>query len=289
MSVLMTDLALGVSIVPESGGSTAPSRSIACPAECPFMPAAACGKLFVCCRKSRDCLCLDEHSHELLLRMPSPPALAALCPSPCGRYLYQLSTEADAVHTMYLGTGELCFAAPVGVFPRSMRLHLSGRWLLTAGGAASEACLLTAPELKRERTFATPSPCLAADFWNGGLVLVCAGDGEDIQTVVYTLAPGKVRPRETLRLPGQPGGLWVCPDGSAALLSTPDGLMKLDIATGKLLWNLPQWALCMGVCCRGGMALISDALNGQVCLLRHEQPWISRILLSGTDAQACFC
>lgn len=285
MSVLITDSSLGCTMVVDGQVN----RSIPCPADCPYMPATGQGRLFICCRKNRDCYCLCQHSHTLQLRMPSPPALAALSPSPCGRFLYQLSTEADVVHTLHLGTGEICFAAPVGVFPRCMRLHPSGRGLLVAGGAVGEAYLLTAPELRKERVFSTPGPCFTADFWNGGLMLVCAGDGEDIQTVVYTLAPGKLRPKEILRLPGQPGELCVCPDGATALMSTPDGLMKLNIATGELLWNLPQWALCMKLCCQGGMALVSDALNGQVCLLRHEQPWISRVIYSGTDAQACFC
>lgn len=284
MSVLIADSSLGVTAAAEG----IPNRFLFCDLDAPYMPAAGRDRLFVCCRKSRDCLCLCASTFAPLLRMPAQPALAALCPSPCGRYLYQLSSETDAVHALRVGTGEICYAAPAGVFPRSMRLHPSGRWLLTAGGAMKEARLLSAPELSREATFHTRGACFAADFWQGGLLLVCAIGEEDIQTSVCTLAPGKVRPREIQRLPGQPGGLCVCPDGISALLSTPDGLMKLDIPTGRLRWNLPQWALCMGISCKGGLALVSDTLNGQVCLLHHEQPWISRILARGTDAQACF-
>lgn len=136
------------------------------------------------------------------------------------------------------------FAAPVGVFPRAMCLDASGRLLLAAGGAVDEAYLLTAPELVRERTIHTQSPCFAAGFWRGGLLLVCAVEGEDIHTAVYTLAPGTPRPRKLIDLPGQPGGLCVCPDGVGALISTRDGLMKLDIPQGRLLWNLPDLALC---------------------------------------------
>ncbi|MDD3335169.1 MAG: hypothetical protein PHI98_06570 [Eubacteriales bacterium] len=285
MSVLITDAALGVTLSPPEGVLT----PLPCALACPYMPCGGRDCFFICCRQSRDCLCYSAKTRQPTLRMPAPPELAALCPSPCGRYLYQLSTEADTVHTLHLNAGELCYAAPVGVFPRSMRLHPSGRWLLIAGGAAPEAILLRAPELVRDNVFYTKGPCFAADYWRGGLVLVCAAEGDDIQTVVSTLAPGALRPREVQRLPGQPGGLCVCPDGTTALLSTPDGLMKLDLSSGKLLWNLPEWALSMKIHCQGGWALLSDAPNGQVCLLRHEQPWIRRILLNGTDAQACFC
>lgn len=221
--------------------------------------------------------------------MPALPALSAMCLSPCGRYQYQLSSEADCIHVRHAITGELLFCAQVGVFPRMMRLHPRASMLLAAGGAVGEAYLFRAPELTCERVIPTRGACFTADFWNGGLLLVCAQEGDDIQTVVYSQAPNALRPKKVIALPGQPGGLCVCPDGQSALLSTPDGLMKLDIATGRLLWNLPEWPLCMRLSCRGGMALVSDTLSGQVCLLRHEQPWIKRILCSGSDAQASFC
>ena len=91
-----------------------------------------------------------------------------MCLSPCGRYVYQLSAEADSVHTRLTATGELIFAAPAGVFPRSLCLDASGRWLLAAGGAVDEAYVLSAPELVRERTIHTLNPCFAAGFWRGG-------------------------------------------------------------------------------------------------------------------------
>ncbi|MEG1676778.1 MAG: hypothetical protein RR379_03850 [Clostridia bacterium] len=286
MSILITDSSLGVQESPETGS---PFSAISCPFQSPYMPCATREHLLFCCRQALDCLCLSRANHRELCRMPAMPALSALCPSPCERYLYQLSSEADCVHTRRMATGELLFAAPTGVFPRMMRLHPSGRALLVAGGAVNEAYLLRAPELSREGVIELKSPCFAADFWSGGLILVCASEREDIQTVVYTLAPHAVRPHELIELPGQPGALCVCPDGFTALLSTPDGLMKLDIRTGKLLWNLPEWALCMGLCCKGSFALLSDTLCGQVCLLSHEQPWLKRTLCTGADAQACFC
>ena len=286
MSILLTDSSFGVRMAPDAG---APLSAVPCPFISPYMPCASRDHLFFCCRQSLDCACLSRATHGELCRMPAMPALSALCASPCGRYLYQLSSEADCVHVRHTVTGELLYAAPVGVFPRMMRLHPSGRALLVAGGAVSEAYVLHAPELTRESVIHTRGACFAADFWLGGLLLVCATEGEDIQTAVYSLAPRTVRPRELLVLPGQPGGLCVCPDGLTALLSTPDGLMKLDIATGRLLWNLPEWPLCMRLGCLGGMTLVSETLSGQVCLLAYEQPWLKRVICSGQDAQACFC
>ncbi|MEG2315794.1 MAG: hypothetical protein RSC91_06235 [Clostridia bacterium] len=285
MSILLTDSSFGVREAPDAG---APLAAVPCPFSAPYMPYASREHLFFCCRSARDCLCMRRKDHSECVRMPALPALSDLCTSPCGRYLYQLSGEADCVHTRHTATGDLLFSARTGVFPRTMRLHPSGKELLVSGGAVNEAYLLRAPELKRDATIRLRSACFGADFWQGGLVLLCAAEGEDIQTMVYTLAPNSKRPRKLITLPGQPGGLCMCPDGLSALLSTPDGLMKLDLPTGQLRWNLPEWPLCMRICCRGGAALISDTLTGQVCLLRHEQPWFKRIICSGTDAQACF-
>ena len=283
MSLIITDARLGVWKATDEGG---PLTGVDCALEGPRLTCA--GSACVCVGGNRECLCLTCHGLREISRMPAAPGLAALCLSPCGRYVYQLSSEADSVHTRLTATGDLIFAAPVGVFPRAMCLDASGRLLLAAGGAVDEAYLLTAPELVRERTIHTQSPCFAAGFWRGGLLLVCAVEGEDIHTAVYTLAPGTPRPRKLIDLPGQPGGLCVCPDGVGALISTRDGLMKLDIPQGRLLWNLPDLALCAGLCCRGPMALVSATLGGQVRLLSHYKPWLSKTVFTGTDVHACF-
>ncbi len=283
MSLIIADARLGVWKATDEGG---PLTGVDCALEGPRLTCA--GSACVCVGGNRECLCLTCHGLREISRMPAAPGLAALCLSPCGRYVYQLSSEADSVHTRLTATGDLIFAAPVGVFPRAMCLDASGRLLLAAGGAVDEAYLLTAPELVRERTIHTKSPCFAAGFWRGGLLLVCAVEGEDIHTAVYTLAPGTPRPRKLIDLPGQPGGLCVCPDGVGALISTRDGLMKLDIPQGRLLWNLPDLALCAGLCCRGPMALVSATLGGQVRLLSHYKPWLSKTVFTGTDVHACF-
>lgn len=285
MGVLITDSKAGVFVCDQSGKVL---QRLESDVQSPYCPCASPGHLVCACRLRRDCLCIHQNGGERLL-LPSLPALGSMCISPCGRYLYQLSTEADCIHTLHLGTGELQWAMPAGVFPRSMVLSRDGLTLLAAGGAVNEALLFAAPELWPLGAIHTRHPCFAAAFWKGGIALLCAAEGAELQTILYTLPPGGVRPREKLRLPGQPGGLCVCPDGLTALLSTPDGLMKAELATGKLLWNRPEWALAMRLETAGPMALVSDTLCGRVCLLDHEEPWKQRILLTGEDAQACFC
>ena len=283
MSLLLTDTKLKVRYCENERD---PPRMLDCPFASPYMPLITRELLLVCCRQQRDCLVMERRTQHPLRLMPAMPALTGLCVSRCGRYVYQLSAEADAVHTRYTATGELMYAALTGVFPRAMSLDPMDRTLLVAGGAVSEAYLLRAPELVREHVIPTRGACFAADFWAGGLVLACALEGEDIQTAVYTLAPHAARARRLITLPGQPGAMRVCPDGRAALLSTPDGLMKLDLHTGQLMWNLPEWPLCMRLDTKNGQALISDTLSGQCCLLRHDQPWLSRVVCAGEDAQA---
>ena len=171
MSLIIADARQGVWKAADEGG---PLTEVACALEAPYLTCA--GSACVCVGGCRECLCLTCHGLREISRMPAAPGLAALCLSPCGRYVYQLSAEADSVHTRLTATGELIFAAPVGVFPRAMCLDASGRRLLAAGGAVDEAYLLTAPELVRERTIHTQSPCFAAGFWRGGLLLVCAAE-----------------------------------------------------------------------------------------------------------------
>lgn len=241
-----------------------------------------------CCAQSRECLCLRKKGAQIISRMPCVPGVCAMLFSPCERYLYQLSSEADCIHTRCTATGDLLYAAPAGVFPKSLRMDLAGKQLLSAGGAVNEAMLFSAPDLHAQQVIATRHPCFAADFWRGGLVLVCAAEGDDIQTIVYTLADGKVRPRKLLELPGQPGTLRVCADGVHALLSTRDGLMKISLNTGALCWNRPEWAMSLMLDVLGNLALVSDTLDGRVCLFHHHRPWEQQTIACAESAQACF-
>lgn len=285
MHVLVTDPETGVwDVTPRDGMR----RQIPCDASWPCMPCAHAGCMALCCMQTQDCLCLSRREGCVLSRMPAVPGVAEIQFSPCGRYLYQLSAEADCIHTRCTATGELLFAAPCGVMPRMMMQDASGKRLLAAGGAVNEAYVFAAPELTLEQTIHTRHPCFGACFWREGLVLVCAVEGEDIHTAVYTLAPGKVRPRKLTELPGMMGAICVCPDGRHMLISTRDGLMKLSLESGALLWNREEWPLAMRLHCRGGQMLISDTLDGSVCVASHDRPWEKRQIFHAAAAQACF-
>ena len=259
-----------------------------CGYEWPCAPCVSPGCAAVCCQKARECLCVERKTSRMLCSMPCAPGICEMLFSFCGRYLYQLSAEADCVHTCGVAAGELLYAAPAGVFPRSVRIDETGRYLLCAGGAENKAILFSAPDLLQEQTLRTPHPCFAADFWQDGLVILCAEEGEDIQTGVYTLAAKAIRMRKLTQLPGPPGLLRMCPDGKTALVSTRAGLSKLDLYTGGMIWNVPEWALGMRAECRGNGALLSDLPDGNVWLFNHHRPWERQLVAQAADSQACF-
>ena len=155
MSLIIADARLGVWKATDEGG---PLTGVDCALEGPRLTCV--GSARVCVGGNRECLCLTCHGLREISRMPAAPGLAALCLSPCGRYVYQLSSEADSVHTRLTATGDLIFAAPVGVFPRAMCLDASGRLLLAAGGAVDEA-YANAPSTRKAR--ALPQASGAAD------------------------------------------------------------------------------------------------------------------------------
>jgi len=262
------------------------AKPVPCGFLSPCQPCAAKGLMAFACAQTRECVCMRTRDQAIISCMPCVPGVNAMGLSNCGRFLYQLSPEADCVHTRAVSTGELLFAAPAGVFPRMM--HMENDSLLAAGGAVGEMYLFSLPELHLRRVIYTRHPCFAVGRWKDGYALVCAGEGEDIHTMVFTLPRRALRPRKLLELPGMPAAMRVCPDQEHALLSTGDGLMKICLSNGQVLWNRPEWALSMKIETDGELALISDTLSGRVCLLNHCRPWESEILFSGRDAQACF-
>ena len=103
----------------------------------PCQPCASPGIIAFCCQQMRECVCLKRQDFSVISHMPCVPGVNVMFLSHCGRYLYQLSSEADCVHTRAVATGELLYAAPAGVFPRMMTMD--GESLLVAGGAVGEA------------------------------------------------------------------------------------------------------------------------------------------------------
>ena len=140
MGFLITDSKAGVYLADQQGKII---QHISNGFSFPCWPCASPEHLVAACRLQRECLCIHRGRQQERQSLPALPGLGGMCLSPCGRYLYQLSTEADCIHTFHLGSGELCYAIPAGVFPRSMQLNRDGRYLLAAGGAVGEAYLLS--------------------------------------------------------------------------------------------------------------------------------------------------
>ncbi len=285
MNILITDCDQGLRLYHPSGKFLLPME---CSLACPYMPRATSDCLLCACRKECDCCCFSRRSLRETSRFPALPALSAVCVSGCERYVYQLSTEADCVHTRHLGSGELLYACKVGVFPRDMKLRPQGQLLLVAGGASGEVVILQTPDLIHYATFHAPGCCCSVQDWQGGLAILCAVENQDIQTSLLILAPHKIRPVEVLRLEGQPGGFCVCPDRQTALVGALDGLMRIDLRTGEILWNLPNLPHCTDVSCQGDLALAAGDMSGQVQWIPLEQPWLAQSLFSGGETQACF-
>ena len=285
MSLLIADGARGLWLWQSALGQM---TDIPCPLPCPCMPCVTRDHILCACRVQNDCRRLGRRSLRDEGGFPALPGLSAMCASRCGRYLYQLSGDADCAHVRHIGTGDLLYGRKLGVFPSDMRLSADGGTLLVAGGAGGEGFLLRAPELTDVRAFRTPGVCRSADFWRDGLVIVCAVEEDGIRTAVMTLAPGRPRPAELMRLDGQPGQVRVCPDGLTALVGTLEGLMRIHLVTGRVLWNLPQYPLCGCVQCLGGFAVCCDGLADVAAHFDLEHPWLRQELRASASAQACF-
>ena len=283
MAMLLCEPGNGVRIVQ---GDT--SMRIDCPFAWPCAPCGGAKCAAFCCAESKNCLCLQKGSWKALCGMPCMPGVCEMCFSPCERYLYQLSSEADSLHARSVGSGELLYAVPAGVFSRSLRQEEGGKRLLCAGGALNRAFLFNAPDLTLSREICTEYPCVFADFWADGLLLVCAGEGDDIRTIVYTMARSSAKPMRIAELCAMPCAVCVCPDGRSALISTWNGVTKLRLASGQAQWSCPEWALCLKLACRGRLAVASDLPDGSVWLFCHDQPLLRTRIACSRDSQACF-
>lgn len=285
MNIFVTDCEKGLYFYQHHTGILSP---IECSLPSPYMPCVTKDLLICACRIDLECCCFDRRTQAEVYRFPALPAMAALCVSPCERYIFQLSSEADCIHTRHLGSGDLLYGCKIGVFPRDMKLHPQKQLLMVAGGASGEAVLLQTPHLTTYAKFQAPGCCCSVQVWREGLVLLCAVENQQIETSVLTLAPSGFKPVELLRLEGQPGSLCVCPDGEAALLGSLDGLMKICLRTGRIFWNLPHLIHCTDTVCRGSLALAAGDISGQVYLVPHEYPWLTNTIFTGRETQACF-
>ena len=70
MKILITDSERGAFLWKDGEAL----RPLPCPAECPYCPAASRERLFLCCRKNRDCWCLSRRTLQAERVFPVTPA-----------------------------------------------------------------------------------------------------------------------------------------------------------------------------------------------------------------------
>ena len=113
MRMLVADACAGVFAV-----DYACRRTVSCEAKWPAALCAGGRYAAVCCAASRECFLLHREKLTCVSNMPALPGVNAMQLSPCGRYLYQLSGEADCLHVRKTETGDLLYTAAAGVFPQ---------------------------------------------------------------------------------------------------------------------------------------------------------------------------
>ncbi len=284
MSMLFADPTGGLFWQSERSGALV---EVATEAERPYRPCAAESELLCACQHRLEVECLRRDTLKPVRSFPALPAMSAMCVSPCGKYLYQLSSEADCVHTRLLATGELLHACPAGVYPRDMKLDEAGKHLLVAGGASGELLLLSAPDLRLVWRMRLPGVVCACDFLQGRLAVLCAVENGDIQTALMTLLPPRRAPELIDLTPGQPGGLCAAGSGMVAM-GALRGLSLVSTHRRRVMWTLPSVALPACLQQRGGVLLVSDTLDGSVVRVPVMQPSAAQTLFVGGEAQAAY-
>lgn len=195
---------------------------------------------------------------QALGQYPLPPGVCRMCALPDA--LYALSSEADSVSLLCPQTGRLRLCAQCGCYPRDMQLSACGRYLLIAGGAAGEALLLSAPDLKLLRRYALPGVVCAAAFAGRDLCALCAVEEGDMTTLALRISSRGVK-SEMFTRRGLPGALGALPDGSLLCGMLSETLrVRMD---GRVVQRYPG-GLAQSIRIGRDMALIADPVDGSV-------------------------
>ena len=202
-----------------------------------------------------------EVSSRLLLGQC--PGVEAMALSSDGRYVYLLSGETDSLMCSRADTGEMLYLNRAGSYPRDVRLDSRGMSLAVAAGAAGEALVFSAPELRLLKRYAIPGVVWQAMFIPGGLAVMTAVE----EGQIFTLLGGvKESFRQWAKLPGLPGALCLCPDGTLAA-ATSECLMRCCPRPFRILWQIRREGLPNCLCAGSAGLLISDSLMGWASLV----------------------
>ena len=212
--------------------------------------------------------------------LAAAPGLESMCLSRDGRFLYELSGEADALYCVEVKSGKPLYMAKCGCYPQGLCLHPSGRWLAAAAGATGEINVYEAPELHLEKTCRVPGIAARIAFIGTGIVFLSAVEKGEIYTLLGLVRHGAKGYEEVALYRGLPGDLLALPDGSI-MLSVLGQLMHAEIKPYKLLSTLPMEGLITHIAHNGRDTLLTDSALGQVSLLSLRAPHEKKVLYQG--------
>lgn len=223
---------------------------------------AAAGRIY--CAGEKRCVCYDRATAALLFDFSVPPGVCDL--AAMGDCVYALSADADSVTSFRADTGEACFCAPAGNYPRALRVSPRGNCLAVAGGAAGEILLLDGC-LRLAARHRVPGTAVDVCFLPRGMAALCAvGDGE-LSAHLMRISPRGVL-EEAFAAPLVPSAL--CALGAGRCLVGCHGEVAAVRGDGRVAFRLPcpyPARLCAG----SGEALIVDPWQGTVLRLTGER------------------
>ena len=233
------------------------------------VPAPPCPQRQVCAEKQVICACAGGEVWDPLRQsqLCACPGVERMVLSPCGRYVYLLSGEADSVLCCRVRDGRLLYANRAGVWPQDLRLDKEGRHLVVAGGAAGEALVFTAPELRLLHRYALPGAACQALFKGRKLVALLAVEEGQIRTALGET--GEQGYREWGRWPGLPGMLCEGP-GDQLILGSLDQLACFDWKQRAWRWRQFRQGLPVQGQLHPRGLLLTDSLEGCVSLWRGK-------------------
>lgn len=216
-------------------------------------------------------------------RLLNCPGVEAMALSPEGKYVYLLSAETDSISCCRADTGELLYLNQAGAYPRDMRLDSRGVMLAVAAGAAGEALVFSAPDLRLIRSFKVPGVVWQTAFVPGGLAVMTAVEEGQVFTLLGGIWERRGIFQQWAQMPGLPGALCLCRDGTLTAASS-ECLLRCRLHPFKPLWQYRREGLPQHLCDHGSGLLLSDPLQGCVSLIMG--PGSERTLFEGEEVFA---
>lgn len=219
--------------------------------------------------------------------LAAAPGLESMCLSKDGRFLYELSGEADVLICVDMKSGNPLYLTKCGCFPQGLCLHPTGSWLAAATGAAGEIKIYQAPKLYPDQTYRVPGIAARVVFSASGLVFLSAVEKGEIHTLLGLIRHGTNGYEEVALYKGLPGDLLALPDGSV-MLSVFGQLLSVKLKPYKLLFAEATEGLVTHIARGGGKLLLTDSVMGQVSLLPLSAPHEKRLLYQGDWVHGVF-